>query len=112
MVDQITILGPIIVSGAIEYGNNVVPGSPLCALQRPKLRNLAAADGHRYRLSMLGTPHQITGILAEFPQSYFCHTPIVALVLPGESPMEGTVCEVMAFASLVAVLAGVSGLRR
>jgi hypothetical protein len=82
MVNQVTVVGPIVVSRAYEYGNDVVPSAPLHALQRSQLSNLAAAHGHGHCLTTLSTAHEIACVLAELPQSRLSHGLMVALVLP------------------------------
>jgi len=67
VVNQVTVCGPITIGGALEHGNDVFPGTPWCVLQRAKLGDLSAAYRNRHRLSTLGAPHQIAGVLAEFP---------------------------------------------
>jgi hypothetical protein len=65
MVNQVTVVGPVAVSRAVEYSDYVVPRAPLRALQRSQLSNLAAA--HRHRLTTLSPVHEIAGVLAELP---------------------------------------------
>src|ERR1035437_10551601 len=94
MVNQVTVLGPIAVRWACEYGNDVFPSAPLHALQRSQLSDLAAAHGHCHRLTTLSTAHQIACVLAELPQSCLSHDTTVALVLPrGDSRAETCGCE-------------------
>src|SRR5665213_2823425 len=79
MVNQVTVLGSIVVRWAFEYGNDVFPRAPLHAMQRSQLSDLAAAHGHR--LTTLSPAHQIACVLAELLQSCLSHNTMVALVL-------------------------------
>jgi len=95
MVNQVTVLGPIVVRWAFEYGNDVFPRAPWHALQRSQLRDLAAAHGHCHSLTMLSSAHEIACVLAELPQSCLSHATTVALVLPKREArrVERFVCE-------------------
>jgi hypothetical protein len=67
MVNQVTVVGPVTVSRAVEDSDYVGPGAPLHALQRSELSNLAAAHRHRHRLTTLSPAHEIACVLAELP---------------------------------------------
>jgi hypothetical protein len=81
MVNPVTVLGPVAVRWAFEYGSDVFPGAPLRALQWSQLSDLAAAHCYCHRLTTLSAANQIACVLAELPQSCLSHDTTVALVL-------------------------------
>ncbi len=75
IVDRFPVPRPVLIGGTTKHVGDLGAPPPTVAAHRTQLSHLTARDRHRDRLTGLGLPNQLTGLLTQLPQTRCRHEP-------------------------------------